>query len=381
MKSILIVLLFGLFQVKVYSKQVYGIGSIYSTPNNMNSAIRYHKTSCLLQSHGLSYNYYLSGTKVAFKGTLNKNNLSNAAFKMLEQEIPKSTLIKPIIFILQYCEYPSVSLQTVQIAIRELPSYLKTCSKNKFVIEKSLIYGPIVVPCLPLCDLNSLYELVKYAENIAIGNNVSLLEYNHRMIILPNGNSCTWTGLGNIGCNEICYSWFNGDKGTLPEVFIHELGHNFGLYHSRNLYDEYGDDSCVMGYCCGRKCYNAPQSWRLSITEPLYNISIVDMPKGIWQKYTIFNHLSPSKNSFMMLTKPNVKKALFISYVSNKFSFSKYPDTILIHTFGMQKDTENIPSILQAISKGTYYIVPEYDVTIVFLTSLNLEQADILVSI
>ena len=97
----------------------------------------------------------------------------------------------------------------------------------------------------------------------------------------PN-NACTWWGLGSVGGNP-SQAWINGDLAL--DVAGHELGHNLGLYHSRNMdcgatpigtsctVGEYGDTLDLMGATKGH--YNAFQKERLGWLTPsqILNVS------------------------------------------------------------------------------------------------------------
>ncbi len=53
---------------------------------------------------------------------------------------------------------------------------------------------------------------------------------------------------------------------------MHEVGHTFGMSHSSELEDEYGDDTCIMGAGAyadvGIHCYNGAKSWQMSWYAP-----------------------------------------------------------------------------------------------------------------
>jgi hypothetical protein len=118
-----------------------------------------------------------------------------------------------------------------------------------------------------VCDYSALASQARAAASAA---GVTLSAYNRYVYAFP-ANACTWWGLGSVGGNPST-AWINGD--LLLDVTAHEMGHNFGLYHSRALdcgtttlgptctSIEYGDYIDVMGgYHAGH--YNAFQKERL----------------------------------------------------------------------------------------------------------------------
>jgi len=103
-----------------------------------------------------------------------------------------------------------------------------------------------------VCDYSSL---ATYAKQAATAAGVNLSAYTRYVYAFPN-NACTWWGLGTVGGNP-SQAWVNGSLAV--KVVGHEMGHNFGLYHSRS-YDcgtttlgpsctlsEYGDTLDIMG--------------------------------------------------------------------------------------------------------------------------------------
>jgi hypothetical protein len=85
---------------------------------------------------------------------------------------------------------------------------------------------------------------------------VEFSRYEHHIFVLPNSphlhlTLCKWNGLGNVGCNELCRTWVSNCDNL--GVYIHELGHNFGLRHAGRKsmlsgeFVEYGDPTGWMG--------------------------------------------------------------------------------------------------------------------------------------
>jgi hypothetical protein len=103
-----------------------------------------------------------------------------------------------------------------------------------------------------VCDPAGLRSKALQAATAA-GINVSA--YNRRIFAFPR-NACAWAGLGSVGGNP-SYALMNGSYSL--RTVAHEVGHNFGLYHSRSLdcgtgvtgtsctIAEYGDVFDVLG--------------------------------------------------------------------------------------------------------------------------------------
>lgn len=86
-----------------------------------------------------------------------------------------------------------------------------------------------------------------------------------------------WAGNAEVGClNGKCSVWINHtctechrDWPALKKVIYHELAHNLGLYHSAGLhgnpevYNKYGDETCIMGSAPNIIGMCAPQLWHL----------------------------------------------------------------------------------------------------------------------
>jgi len=104
------------------------------------------------------------------------------------------------------------------------------------------------------CDVTGIKSAAQSAAQSA-GYNLSNYQ---RFIYLMSGNSgCSaWWGLATIGGSDV---WVNGMYGISVKIVSHEMGHNFGLYHSHSTdcgtsvvcssgtLSEYGDWIDTMG--------------------------------------------------------------------------------------------------------------------------------------
>jgi hypothetical protein len=99
------------------------------------------------------------------------------------------------------------------------------------------------------CDY---YKIATLAEQAAADSGVNVSQYNRRVIAFPKISACGWWGLGNVG-GSVTRSWVNGSFAL--QVLAHELGHNFGDYHSNSRpcsssgcsTANYGDTHDIMG--------------------------------------------------------------------------------------------------------------------------------------
>jgi hypothetical protein len=112
------------------------------------------------------------------------------------------------------------------------------------------VHGWFTLPIAPAtCDHNLI---AAEADKAAAANGVNLSGFNRRVYAFPSFGPCGWWGLGTVGGNP-SRAWING--GYALKVVGHELGHNFGDYHSNSLpcaggscsHKEYGDDRDMMG--------------------------------------------------------------------------------------------------------------------------------------
>lgn len=146
------------------------------------------------------------------------------------------------------------------------------------------------------CDYSAIASQAKQA---ATNAGFVLSNYNRYVYVFPS-NTCGWWGLGSVGGNP-SQAWIHAKWGFTLPVVGHEMGHNFGLYHSHSLdcgsvevassgctVSEYGDIFDMMGGGNNTPHFNAFQKERLGwlnagLSPPLVTVS----PSAGTTTYTI----------------------------------------------------------------------------------------------
>jgi len=104
----------------------------------------------------------------------------------------------------------------------------------------------------------------KSCGNIAT-EGASGISRDHTMVICPDvvdfGGTSAW------GSSPGSYTWYKSMYASIPEVQMHEIGHNLGHHHSGKDGVTYGDPTCVMGGYGSwsdegiNYCFNAAKTW------------------------------------------------------------------------------------------------------------------------
>jgi len=98
------------------------------------------------------------------------------------------------------------------------------------------------------CDYTSIASA---ANSAATAAGFVLSNYKNKFYVMPHNSACGWMGLAYVGSPY--QAWSNGYNSG--QVYTHELGHNFGLYHAGSVsclqagcaVTEYGDPYNTMG--------------------------------------------------------------------------------------------------------------------------------------
>ncbi len=206
-----------------------------------------------------------------------------------------------IVFLLKICNYTTQSSVSSFTSwwYGEFPTKLNECSlgnvrfnKTKNIVVsayipckfKSAVNGKIVDNTVFEAFNETIYNY-EWGYYVAKNAGFDISAYKYRLLVYPRDTPATFYGLASVGCYaDGCYSWYNTDTYT-PSLFLHELGHNFGLDHARTPTDEYGDDS-IMGYT-SNQCYNAGHRYALGWSEPKSSIKLLNSKAIVNASYTL----------------------------------------------------------------------------------------------
>lgn len=144
------------------------------------------------------------------------------------------------------------------------------------------------------CDYSTIASQAKQA---ATNAGYVLSNYNRYVYAFPT-NGCSWWGLGSVGGNP-SQAWVHAKWGFSLAVVGHEMGHNFGLYHSHSLdcgtaviaasgctASEYGDVFDIMGNSSAGH-FNAYHKERLGWLNSGISPPLTTVPAGTTATYAI----------------------------------------------------------------------------------------------
>lgn len=149
---------------------------------------------------------------------------------------------------------PFTTATASQVVLGDTSAYDAEVSYQQTTLGGAVTPWYTIASTSTTCDYNAI---ASQADAAATTGGYVLANYRRKVYVFP-GNSCTWWGLGTIGGNP-SKAWINAKFGFVVSVVAHEMGHNFGLYHSHSLdcganvvggtctASEYGDVLDVMG--------------------------------------------------------------------------------------------------------------------------------------
>jgi len=183
---------------------------------------------------------------------------------------------------------PWTSADINSLIYTTIKNYFLEASYQQLTLEGQTA-GWFVVNVNSNTDCDTLTSQVqKLGDQAAANAGIDVSQYKRKMYIFPSTNSCFWLGQGSVSAGSpISWAWINGAAGAMRTP-AHELGHNWGLWHSRLLacnspisgnctIYEYGDGTDIMG-AARTSHFNAYQKDRLgwlntSTTPPITTVS------------------------------------------------------------------------------------------------------------
>ncbi|MFN1564475.1 Ig-like domain-containing protein [Vibrio harveyi] len=142
--------------------------------------------------------------------------------------------------------------ETRELVFGQVNDFYKENSDNQVWLTGD-VAGYYTLPMNATCDTWTIHTA---AEDVARDNGINFGNYARIVYVFPENSTCGWTGKGTVGGNP-SKAYVNGSL-TLRTVG-HELGHNFGLHHAKDLdcgsdiigdrcaSAEYGDALDIMG--------------------------------------------------------------------------------------------------------------------------------------
>lgn len=154
--------------------------------------------------------------------------------------------------VLSVCNTTGILPSALTPVLSNVSHIFSTCSQGVARVAARVHPDVVAVPCTRGCDTGRWAD----AADAATGASPP----SHRVYVVPDIPACTWGGLGEINGTRV---WINAAVATMPDAYVHELGHNLGLDHAGTTNNTYGDGSDPMGYCCPIRCFHAPHMEQL----------------------------------------------------------------------------------------------------------------------
>jgi hypothetical protein len=148
--------------------------------------------------------------------------------------------------------------------MQKVDAYYRGNTYQRAWLTSTITQAFLIPMTSTVCDY---WKVASLARSAAQAAGYDLTKYNRHVFAHPR-TACSWSGLGTVGGNP-SGAWLNG---IFPQSTVgHELGHNFGAYHSHSLAcagstcttSEYGDGYDIMGTSSSLGHFNAFQKERL----------------------------------------------------------------------------------------------------------------------
>ncbi|GIM12502.1 hypothetical protein Vretimale_15801, partial [Volvox reticuliferus] len=321
-----------------------------------------------------------------------------------------STPLEPriLVYVATFCGYNSPMAATEEEVMkflmssanvnnRSLAEYYNTCSYGQVSLRASnvkVLIPPREIPCngtlspdqpfatgpnftTRACDeLDNLPKWHYWLDAWAATLGVNAAEYHQRVLILPRDFTtripgCNrFAGLGTTGrwqywsrsaVNDWGTSliWLTGEYFLNHEVWLHEIGHTYGMAHGNipggcDLRDQC-DPTCTMGAYGGQgiRCLNAAHNWQIGWGRPFLELSNESLPYGIPTAPIRIPLQLSAKNSSVVVTGAGmpVNQRLFLSVRMNVYPYDlpwKYVEDgnpfVLLHTYNGNDTLFNQPT-------------------------------------
>lgn len=159
----------------------------------------------------------------------------------------------------------------------------------------------------------------------AVSLSINPRRYRHHVLILPRfpgrwmGSTCGWAGTAVVGFAGPAwtYMWLSGEVWNYPQLYLHEIGHNYMLGHSSLLKGpatvpiptnepssnvvEHGDWSSAMGFCCQMRCFHAAHAWQMGWSQALAAVDQNQLTPGVTLRYFLPSQMT-QRRSFVTVT-------------------------------------------------------------------------------
>lgn len=299
----------------------------------------------------------LTGTSVKVNGIRVEQALAlgdSASLAVLGLPVLPSTFgeHKALVILVRFLDTPVTTVSPTAATVQTTMFGTTGSTVNNFYRENSYqqtwltgtVVGPLLLPMTGAsCNYGLIATLARQALTTLGG--IVLGQYRHVVYAFPS-SGCQWWGLGSVGGapGEV---WING--GLYPMVAAHELGHNFGLYHSHALECgwvamggscsslDYGDVFDAMGGGNGPTHFNAVQKDLLGWLDYGVSPPITDVVAS--GSYTIDAIETPGTNPKALRIQTALGDWLYVEF-RRPVGFDSYISTnpnvmngVLVHYF------------------------------------------------